>query len=109
IPIAPLDQRIDALGFRNSLALAGQRIEQRRIMCRAPPQQKRIEIELDRNAIELDRALDGLSSDRDQTLLIGIAEGEHIRSDGIAQELSCDSGRVDEMAAPRLQLRFDER
>ena len=57
------------------------------------------EVEIDRDAVQLDRPLDRLRRYRHQPLLVGMAEHEQVGRDRIAEQPGREPGRVDELGA----------
>ena len=60
-----------------------------------PSPGKRLLVHLDRRAIDLDRAQDGLQRQRDRALLVGEAEHEGVGGDAVAHQRRGDAGGVE--------------
>src|SRR3546814_5834969 len=65
-------------------------------MAGAPAPQEGAFVGLDGDAVEIDRLLERGARHRDEALLVGVAQHEKIRRDGIAHQRGGDAGAVQE-------------
>ena len=63
----------------------------------APAPEEALAVEVDRDAVQLDRALERRARERHPALLVGVAEHEHVGGDGVAHQPDGELGGGDEM------------
>ena len=85
---APLDQRVErrAAPAARARLRPSERLDRRRIVRRPPAPFERLLVGVDRDAVELDRALDRGAADRQEAALPGGAEHEQVRRDRVAEQ-----------------------
>ena len=88
--------RIQRLRRRRLVLALHHRGEPRRIGRGQPPEPERLGVHLDRDAVDLDRLLDRGGRQRQQSLLIGIAQHHHVGGDGIAEQDFGGPGEIEE-------------
>ena len=85
---APFDQRVERRRrFGLGLAACDQPLDAGQVMRCAPAPFERLLVGRDRNAVELDRAIDRRAAEWNHSLLPGGAEHEHVRSDRVAEKV----------------------